>query len=125
MNKYISLAAGLLLAASLSSCRSINGSAGSSPTQAIDSYVVMRGDLRFVIRDEPVEHSIDISSANGRAKLKGITLQQAELLAIREAIMKSRCVKMVEPQFTNLTKGKKVLRITVYGFPADFKNKQE
>ena len=55
-------------------------------------------------------------------KLKDISLQQAEALAIREAVMQNRCAKLVDPQFTNLMKGKHVLRITVYGFPAKYKN---
>ena len=44
---------------------------------------------------------------------------------LTEAVMKYKCATIVNPQFTNLAKGKKILRVTVYGFPAKFKNQEK
>ncbi len=41
------------------------------------------------------------------------------------AVMMNRCAKLVNPQYTQLMKGKQVLRVTVYGFPAVYKNTEQ
>ena len=71
------------------------------------------------------ENTIDISTELGAAKLKNLTVKQAEDLAKREAIMKYKCGTLVNPQYTYLKKGKRILRITVYGFPAMYKNQEK
>ena len=58
-------------------------------------------------------------------KLNKLKLREAENLALTEAVMKYNCATLVNPQFTNLKRGKKILRITVYGFPAKFKNQEK
>ena len=74
------------------------------------------------IASESVSYTIDISTAEGRAKLNKLSLSEAEDLALTEAVIKYRCALLFNPQFTHLKKGRKILRITVYGFPATFKN---
>ena len=98
------------------------GYSGSNPAEIIDIYTGSRTQLDLVIASEPIEYTIDISTPVGMSKLNKLTLQQAEGLVIREAVMKNKCAKLVDPQFTNLMKGKRVLRVTVYGFPAKYKN---
>ena len=44
-------------------------------------------------------------------------------LVLRECIMKHKCSTIFNPQYTHLKKGKRILRITVFGFPAWYKNK--
>jgi hypothetical protein len=39
----------------------------------------------------------------------------------REAIMKYKCGTLVNPQYTHLAKGKRILRVTFYGFPTMYK----
>ncbi|MCM1441357.1 MAG: hypothetical protein NC131_19455 [Roseburia sp.] len=45
-------------------------------------------------------------------------------LALVEAIMANRCATLFNPKYTHLTRGNKVLRITVYGYPARYKARQ-
>ena len=68
---------------------------------------------------------IDVSTPDGRAKLHKLSLRQAEDLALTEALMKNNCAALFNPQYTHLKKGKKVLRVTVYGFPARYKHKNQ
>ena len=105
---------------SCSSPRSTVG--GANPAEIVDTYTGSRNQVDLVIASEPITYTIDISTPEGRTKLHYLTLREAEGLAIREAVMQSKCAKLVDPQFTNLMKGKHVLRITVYGFPAKYRN---
>lgn len=70
---------------------------------------------------EPVTYTIDISTPDGRQKLKDISLIEAKELALVEAIMKCRCATLFNPQYTHLVKDNEVLRVTVYGYPARYK----
>lgn len=108
-----------------SSCRTQMTAGGTSAAEIIDSYTGSVNDLNLEIASEPVTYTIDISTADGRLKLYKLSLAQAKSLALREAVMMNRCAKIVNPQYTHLTKGKQVLRITVYGFPATYKNATE
>lgn len=58
-------------------------------------------------------------------KLNKLKLREAENLALTEAVMKYNCATLVNPQYTNFMRGKKVLRITVFGFPAKYKNQEK
>lgn len=110
---------------SMSSCRTRMTGGGTSAAELIDSYTGSYNEVNLDIATEPITYSIDISTAEGRTKLRKLSLRDAKSLAIREAVMMNRCAKIVNPQYTQLMKGKKVLRITVYGFPAVYKNKPE
>ncbi|MDE6309692.1 MAG: hypothetical protein K2L93_03885 [Muribaculaceae bacterium] len=68
-----------------------------------------------------VTYTIDISTREGALKLRNITLQEAQKLALTECLMKYNCATLFNPQFTHLKDGKKILRVTVYGFPARYK----
>lgn len=59
-----------------------------------------------------------------RKKLKGLTLEQAKEKVLAEAIMYNNCALIVEPNYIYDLKGKKVTKIIVMGFPAnyDFRN---
>ena len=70
---------------------------------------------------EGVSFTIDISTPEGAAKLDKISLKEAEDLVLTEAVIKYNCAMLVNPQFTNLMNGKRVLRITVFGFPARYR----
>ncbi len=76
------------------------------------------------ISDTPVEYVIDITTAEGAAKLNKLSLKQAEELALREAIIKNKCTLLFNPQYTHVKKGGRILRIKVYGFPAKYKNQK-
>lgn len=98
------------------------GGSGAKPHEMVDIYTGSRNQLDLIIATEPITYTIDVSTAEGKTKLQNLSIREAEGLAIREAVMLNRCAKLVDPQFTHFTKGKRVLRVTVYGFPAKYRN---
>lgn len=80
-------------------------------------------ELTMDLDPQGVSYTIDVSTPEGRAKLRKISLEDAKQLALIECIIKHNCATIFNPQFTHLVKGKDVLRVTVYGFPARYKNK--
>lgn len=87
------------------------------------SRVTMNMILTY--QSESITHTIDVSTPEGRIKLRKLSLWQAERLALIEAIMKYKCATLFQPQYTSLKKGKKVLRVTVYGFSAVYKKQRK
>lgn len=85
------------------------------------TYIQSDNDYALDVSSEGVSYTIDISTPEGAAKLNKISLSDAENLALTEAVIKYNCAMLVNPQFTNLRNGKKVLRITVFGFPARYR----
>ena len=106
----------------LTSCRTTNGAYGENAQNDINTLLSSIVEYDLDVSTEPITYSIDISTELGAAKLNNLTIKQAEDLAKREAIMKYKCGTLVNPQYTYLKKGKRILRITVYGFPAMYKN---
>lgn len=122
MKKYFFflIAAGLLV--SLSSCTTAKtGSHSRNAYQLPRTYIESMNDYALDVEPEGVSYTIDISTPEGAAKLNKISLKEAENLALTEAVIKYNCAMLVNPQFTNLMNGKKVLRITVFGFPARYR----
>ena len=107
----------------LSSCESIAsvGSKNRNIRQSPRTYIESMNDYALDIEPEGVTYTIDISTPEGAAKLDKISLKDAEDLALTEAVIKYNCAMLVNPQFTNLMNGKRVLRITVFGFPARYR----
>lgn len=83
----------------------------------IESYNPMKMDLD----SEPILYTIDISTDVGRMKLNKLTLDQARKLALVEAIITNKCATLFQPQYTHLMEKGKVLRVSVYGYPARYK----
>lgn len=75
------------------------------------------------VDEEPIEYTINIATESGRAKLKNLSLEEAEDLALEEAIMSNKCAALFQPHYSHYTYKGKVLRVTVYGFPARYKKK--
>lgn len=72
-----------------------------------------------------ITYTIDISTQEGRIKLNKLTLAEAKKLALEEAAIKNNCARIISPKFSHLQKGKQILRITVFGFPARYKNSEK
>lgn len=62
-----------------------------------------------------------------RKQLKGLTLEQAKEKVLAKAVLENQCAMIVEPNFFFDLKGKKVVNITVVGYPGyyDFEKKRE
>ncbi len=83
--------------------------------------IISYNELTMDLEPTGVTYTIDISTREGALKLRNITLQEAQKLALTECLMKYNCATLFNPQFTHLKDGKKILRVTVYGFPARYK----
>lgn len=74
--------------------------------------------------NELVSYTIDISTADGRVKLNNLSKKEARKLALTEAVMHYKCATLLNPQYKETTRGKRVLSVTVFGTPAKYKNKK-
>lgn len=83
--------------------------------------IVSYNELTMNLDAAPVTYTIDISTTEGKLKLHKISLSDAEKLALTECLMKYNCATLFNPQYTHLKKGKDILRVAVYGFPARYK----
>lgn len=108
----------------LTSCRHY-GSSGNDMYFDPVTEITSQNQFNLNVADEPIYYTIDISTDAGAAKLKGLSLAQAQKLALTEAIMVNGCATLINPRYTQLVKGKNVLRVTVMGFPAKYKNRPE
>lgn len=108
------------------SCHSLRGGAFGASTD-IDPITNINSDNEYdlVISDTGIQYTIDISTADGAAKLRKCTLDQAKQIVNAEAAMANNCAMLVRPKYTYLMDGKKLIRITVFGFPANYKNIQK
>lgn len=105
-----------------SSCTTARtGAHSNNAYRAPVTYIESMNDYALEVDSEGITYTIDISTPEGASKLNKISLKDAENLALTEAVMKYNCAMLVNPQFTNLMNGKRVLRITVFGFPARYK----
>lgn len=80
--------------------------------------------LTMDIDPNPIEYTIDISTEAGRLKLNDLSIDEACDLALIEAIRANKCATIFQPQYTHLVEKGKVLRVTLYGFPARYKKKE-
>lgn len=119
---YFVLSCATLFLLSCSSVRGGSHARNADPTVAptIISYNEYTMDLDPV----GVKYTIDVSTSEGRLKLNNLSLAEAEQLALVEAIIANNCATLFNPQYTHLKKGKRILRVTVYGFPARYKQSQ-
>ena len=89
----------------------------------VNPNIVSYNELTMDIDTEPIEYTIDISTEAGRLKLNKLSIDEACDLALIEAIRASKCATIFQPQYTHLVEKGKVLRVTLYGFPARYKKK--
>lgn len=112
----------IIFCITLASCSiSKTGSHSNNAYRAPRTYIESVNDYALDVAPEGVSYTIDISTPEGEAKLRNLNLAEAEDLALTEAVIKYNCAMLVNPQFTNLTNGKRILRITVFGFPARYR----
>lgn len=116
------LASVTVLLAACSATRS--GGAGITDTE-IPTFNESYNRMDLNVDPNGVTYTIDISTPEGRIKLENQTLASAKKLALEEAAIKNNCARIISPKFSHLMKGKHVLRITVFGFPARYKNSQK
>lgn len=128
MMKYKLLTAVVIIATAMAatSCRSLrSGSTSRNASNTVKAKITSYNELTMDLAPDAITYTIDVSKPDGKIKLHKLSLRQAEELALTEAVMTNNCAALFNPQFTHLKKGKKILRVTVYGFPAYYKRKAE
>lgn len=116
----VALSATMLVSGACSSMRS--GGEGVTEHEAY-TYSTSINEYDLDVDPVGITYTIDISTPEGRVKLNGLNLKQARELALQEAAMMNNAARIVSPKFTHLQKGKNILRVTVFGFPARYKSK--
>lgn len=109
---------------SISSCSSTRAGAGGYDT-GMGVHATGRSDNSYdlVPVGDRITYTIDISTPEGKQKLQGLTLAEAQRLAETEACRKYNCDRLIDPRFDYLNKGKRILRITVDGRPGNYKTR--
>lgn len=105
----------------LTSCGTIIESDGSHNGDEVIPEITSYNEYKFDIADDPIMFTIDISSAEGRVRLRNKKEYQVKRTLLVDAVMYNKCASIFQPQFSFLKKGRKILRATVYGFPAKYK----
>lgn len=111
-------------AAIVTSCGSLNSGAGGTSTGVgVDARGMSYNSYDLVPVGDRITYTIDISTPEGRQKLKGISLSDAKQLAETEASRKYNCDRLIDPRFDFLKRGKRILRITVDGRPGNYRTR--
>lgn len=115
-------AAMTVVSLAMTSCSSLRtGSREENSHATVAPEIVSYNELTMDLDPTGVTYTIDISTPEGKLKLDKISLAEAQQLALVECLMKYNCATLFNPQYTHLKKGKDILRVTVYGFPARYK----
>lgn len=117
----------MIIAASLLtiSCSSLRSGGDGITNTEVTTYTESINRYDLDVDPQGITYSIDISTMEGKIKLNGLSLEQAKKLALEEAAIKNNCARIISPKFSHLKKGKQILRVTVFGFPARYKNSQK
>ena len=95
--------------------------AWNAPNTVVNSF----NEYDLVASNQYVSYTIDVSTPEGKTKLHKKSEKQANELALAEAVIKYKCSMLINPQFTHLKKGKKILRVTIFGQPAYYKKQEK
>lgn len=120
--KHIYYVAAIAFGMLVSACTVVRSSADGITGTEIATYTESINRYDLDVDPEGITYTIDISTEEGRITLEGKTVLEARKIALEQAAIKNNCAKIISPKFSELTKGKHVLRVTVFGFPARYKN---
>lgn len=123
--KYTSLFTLAVTSVLVCSCSSFRSGGEGITNTEIATYTESINRFDLDVDSQGITYTIDISTQEGQIKLKGLSLDQAKKLALEEAAIKNNCARIISPKFSHLKKGKQILRVTVFGFPARYKNSQK
>lgn len=123
--KYSSLIAFVTISLFISSCSSLRSGGDGITDTEIATYTESINRFDLDVDPQGITYTIDISTQEGKLKLNGLSLEQAKKMALEEAAIKNNCARIISPKFSHLKKGKQILRVTVFGFPARYKNSQK
>lgn len=133
-NLFTSLITVISIAISFASCstpmpaqspqhRVIEGSDYTGSSVEVQNRSINNMDLNL-IGDNPINFRIDIATEDGAKLLKGLTLNEAKDQAAWKACEKYNCDIIFNLKYNYLVQDGRVLRISLRGRPANFKNQQ-
>ncbi len=122
MRHFLLFGIALILLAGLSSCSPKISTRTLNAYTTVATNNVSYNELTMDLDDNPITYTIDISTKEGQMKLRKLSLDEACELALVEAIMANKCATIFQPQYTHLVQNGKVLRVTIYGYPARYKH---
>lgn len=105
----------------ISSCGVFAGAGGTDTGVSVHSRGYSVNDYDLIPIGDRISYTIDISTPEGKLKLHKISLKNAKELAETEASHEYNCDRLIDPRYDYLKKGKRILRITVYGRPGIYK----
>lgn len=123
--KYTSLFTLAVTSVLVCSCSSFRSGGDGITNTEIATYTESINRFDLDVDPQGITYTIDISTHEGQIKLKDLSLDQAKKLALEEAAIKNNCARIISPKFSHLKKGKQILRVTVFGFPARYKNSEK
>lgn len=100
-----------------------SGAGGYSTNMSVDARGSSYNSYDLVPAGNRITYTIDISTPEGKQKLYKLSLAEAQRLAETEACRKYNCDRLIDPRFDYLSKGKRILRITVDGRPGNYKTR--
>ncbi len=103
------------------SCSVLTGAGGYATDLGIETGGKSINSYDLVPVGDRITYTIDISTPEGKQKLHKLSLNDAKRLAETEASRKYNCDRLLQPRFDYLKKGKRILRITVDGRPANYR----
>ena len=121
--KYIFYIATIAICLLEVSCSAFVRTGGSGITSTeVTTVTHSTNEYDLVVDPQTITYTIDVSTPEGMLKLEKLSLKEAKELALTEAAIKYKCARIISPHYSHLKKGKKILRITVSGNPARYKN---
>ncbi|MBQ9656205.1 MAG: hypothetical protein IJV38_09335 [Prevotella sp.] len=111
----------ILTICSCSSTRT--GAGGYSTNMGVDVRGNSYNSYDLLPVGDRITYTIDISTPEGKQKLRKLSLDEAKQLAEVEASRKFNCDRLIDPRFDFLKKGKRILRITVDGRPGNYRTR--
>lgn len=112
MKHFVSIVSMAALVICLSSCRS-SGNVSGNNAISIGTSVVGENHYKIIVGEERIAPY----TINNRKQLKRLSLQEAKDKVLQEAVIARNCATIVEPNYSYDMKGKKIVRITVVGYP--------
>lgn len=124
MKKYFSyLSLIVFISVMLSSCRTVRGYGdGQGVIKRTLDQITSETEVGLELTDQTIEYTIDYSTADGRLILNKMSEEDAKEYITSAALIKYNCDVIFRPKYNILKKGKQILRITMGGRPANYKN---
>ncbi len=117
---FLISAVSLLLVACGSSKQTVQSNAYNT-THGVQVQTVAgsANNYKIIPSTERVSYTIpDPRRPKDKKRLKGLTLDEAKAKVLAEAVIEHGCAILIQPTYSFEMKGKKVARISVYGYPA-------